>query len=116
MMVSTSMPYLPFAPATVRWVQEFQQHWGQMDAFAAFGYAATQIIISAVARVNATNSSSRGALVTAIAQGLPIDTMTGTYSFTPFGDALQPQIYYYTLKDGKFTYLKQAHPSTFMLK
>jgi branched-chain amino acid transport system substrate-binding protein len=116
MMVSTSMPYLPFAPATVRWVQDFQQHWGQMDAFAAFGYAATQIIISAVARTNAGTASGRGALVTAIAQGVPIDTMTGTYSFTPFGDPLQPQIYYYTLKDGKFTYLKQAHPSTFMLK
>jgi branched-chain amino acid transport system substrate-binding protein len=113
MMVSTSMPYLPFAPATVRWVQEFQQHWGQMDAYAAFGYAATQIIISAVTRTNSTN---RAVLVQAIAQGLPIDTMTGTYSFTPFGDPLQPQIYYYTLKDGKFTYLKQAHPSTFMLK
>ncbi len=42
--------------------------------------------------------------------------MTGTYSFTAFGDPLQPQLYYYTLKDGKFTYLKQAHPSTFMLK
>jgi branched-chain amino acid transport system substrate-binding protein len=113
MMVSTSMPYLPFAPATVRWVQDFQQHWGQMDAFAAFGYAATQIIISAVTRTNSTN---RAVLVQAIAQGVPMDTMTGTYSFTPFGDPLQPQIYYYTLKDGKFTYLKQAHPSTFMLK
>jgi branched-chain amino acid transport system substrate-binding protein len=112
MMVSTSMPYLPFAPATVRWVQDFQQHWGQMDAFAAFGYAATQIIISAVTRTNSTN---RAVLVQAIAQGVPMDTMTGTYSFTPFGDPLQPQIYYYTLKDGKFTYLKQAHPSTFML-
>jgi branched-chain amino acid transport system substrate-binding protein len=113
MMVSTSMPYLPFAPATLRWVQDFQQHWGQMDAFAAFGYAATQIIINAV---TITNSTNRAVLVRQIAQGTPIDTMTGTYSFTAFGDPLQPQIYYYTLKDAKFTYLKQAHPSTFMLK
>jgi branched-chain amino acid transport system substrate-binding protein len=113
MMVSTSMPYLPFAPATLRWVQDFQEHWGQMDAFAAFGYAATQIIINAV---TITNSTNRAVLVRQIAQGTPIDTMTGTYSFTAFGDPLQPQIYYYTLKDAKFTYLKQAHPSTFMLK
>ena len=113
MMVSTSMPYLPLAPATVRWVQDFQQHNGQMDAFAAFGYAATQIIINAV---TVTNSANRAVLIRQIAQGTPIDTMTGTYSFTAFGDPLQPQIYYYTLKDGKFTYLKQAHPSTFMLK
>jgi branched-chain amino acid transport system substrate-binding protein len=113
MMVSTSMPYLPFAPSTVRIVQEFQTHFGALDPIAAFGYAATQIIISAVAR---TNGAGRGATVTAIAQGIPIDTMTGTYSFNAFGDALQPQLYYYTIKDGKLTYLKQAHPSTFMLK
>jgi branched-chain amino acid transport system substrate-binding protein len=111
--VSTSMPYLPFAPSTVRYRQEFELHFGTMDAFAAFGYAATQIIISAVTR---TNAAGRGATVTAIAQGVPIDTMTGTYSFGAFGDALQPQIYYYTLKDGKFTYSKQAHPATFMIK
>jgi branched-chain amino acid transport system substrate-binding protein len=113
MMISTSMPYLPFAPSTVRARQQFETHFGTLDAFAAFGYAATQIIISAVTR---TNAGGRGATVTAIAQGVPIDTMTGTYSFNSFGDPLQPQLYYYTLKDGKFTYLKQAHPSTFMLK
>jgi branched-chain amino acid transport system substrate-binding protein len=113
MTISTSMPYLPLAPSTVRYRQEFELHFGTMDAFAAFGYAATQIIISAVAR---TNAAGRGATGTAIAQGVPIDTMTGSYSFGAFGDALQPQIYYYTLKDGKFTYFKQAHPSTFMIK
>jgi hypothetical protein len=42
--------------------------------------------------------------------------MTGTYSFTLFGDPLQPELYYYTLKGGNFTYLKAAHPSTFMAK
>jgi branched-chain amino acid transport system substrate-binding protein len=113
LMVSTSMPYLPFAPATVRWRQEFEQHFGSMDPFAAFGYAAAQIVINAV---NVTNGGSRGAISTAITQGLPIDTMTGSYSFSAFGDPNQPQLYYYTLKDGKFSYLKQAHPSTFMIK
>jgi len=113
MMVSTSMPYLPFAPTTVRWREEFETHFGTLDPVAAFGYAAAQIIISAVAR---TNAAGRGATVTAIAQGVPIDTMTGTYSFSPFGDPLQPQLYYYTIKDGKITYLKQAHPATFLLK
>lgn len=113
MMVSTSFPYLPLAPSTVRQRQEFELHYGAMDAFAAFGYAATQIIISAVTR---TNAAGRGATTTAIQQGIPVDTMTGTYSFGAFGDALQPQLYYYLVKDGKITYLKQAHPSTFMLK
>lgn len=113
MMISTSMPFLPLAPSTVRARQEFESHFGVMDPFAAFGYAAAQILISAIGR---TNASGRGATTTAIQQGIPIDTMVGTYSFGAFGDALQPQIYYYTIKNEKIGYLKQAHPSTFMIK
>jgi branched-chain amino acid transport system substrate-binding protein len=111
--VSTSMPYLPLAPSTLVNRQEFEQHFGRMDPLAAFGYAAAQVLISAIGRANA---SSRNAVVTAIAQGVPIDTMVGQYSFTPFGDALQPQLYYYTVRKGAFTYLKQAHPSGFMIR
>lgn len=113
MLVSTSMPYLPLAPSTVRARQEFELHNGAMDPFAAFGFAAAQLIISAIAR---TNAAGRNSVATAIAQGVPIDTMVGTYSFSPFGDALQPQLYYYTLKGGKFSYAHQAHPSGFMLR
>jgi branched-chain amino acid transport system substrate-binding protein len=113
MTISSSMPYLPLAPSTVRWVQDFQTHFGALDPVAAFGYAAVQIIISAVTR---TNASGRGATTTAIAQGVPIDTMVGQYSFGTFGDAMQPQLYYYAVKDGKMPYLKQAHSSTFMIK
>jgi branched-chain amino acid transport system substrate-binding protein len=113
MIVSSSFPYLQLAPSTVRQRQEFETHFGAMDAFAAFGYAAAQIIIAAVTR---TNAGGRGATTTAIQQAIPTETMTGSYSFGAFGDALQPEIYYYLIKDGKITYLKQAHPSTFMLK
>jgi branched-chain amino acid transport system substrate-binding protein len=111
--VSTSMPYLPLAPSTVVAREEFETHFGRMDAYAAFGYAAAQLIIAAVQRTNAT---ARNAVVTAIAQGVPIDTMVGEYSFTPFGDAVQPQIYYYAVRKGAFAYLRQAHPSGFMIK
>lgn len=113
MMVSTSMPYLPLAPSTVRLRQNFEVHFGAMDAFAAFGYAAAQLIISAVSR---TNAAGRNSVVSAIAQGIPIETMVGSYSFNGFGDAIAPQLYYYTLKNGTFTYLMQAHPSGFMMK
>jgi branched-chain amino acid transport system substrate-binding protein len=113
MTVSTSMPYLPLAPSTLMNRQEFEQHFGRLDPFAAFGYAAAQVLISAIGR---TNAASRNAVVTALAQGVPIDTMVGQYSFTPFGDALQPQLYYYTVRKGAFTYLKAAHPSGFTVK
>jgi hypothetical protein len=42
--------------------------------------------------------------------------MTGTYSFGPTGDVLDPNCYFYVLKDGKFAYERQAHRSGFMLK
>ncbi len=113
MMISTSMPYLPLAPSTVRVRQEFEIHNGAMDPLAAFGFAAAQLIISAVQR---TNASGRGAVARAIAQGVPIDTMVGTFSFSPFGDPLQPELYYYTVKNGVFSYAHQAHPSGFMVK
>lgn len=114
MMVSTSMPFLPLAPSTFTWRNEFQTHFGGIDAYAAFAYAAVQIIIAAV---NRTNAAGRGATATAIAQGIPLDTMTGQYAFTAAtGDPLLPELYYYTLKNGAFTYLKQARPSTFMAK
>jgi branched-chain amino acid transport system substrate-binding protein len=113
MTVSTSMPYLPFAPSTVTNRQEFEQHFGHLDPFAAFGYAAAQLLITAIGRANAT---ARNTVVSAIAQGVPFDTMVGRYSFTPFGDAVQPQLYYYTVRKGAFTYLREAHPSGFMIK
>ncbi len=113
MMISTSMPYLQFAPTTARLRQDFETHYGTLDPIAAFGYAAVQIIIAAVTRAN---SAARTTIIGTISQGIPIETMTGSYSFTGFGDTLQPQLYYYTIKDGKITYLKQAHPSAFMIK
>jgi branched-chain amino acid transport system substrate-binding protein len=117
MMISTSMPYLPLAPSTVRLRQSFETHYGAIDPLAAFGYAALQLIVSAVTRGSAISSSAgRNSVTTAIAQGVPVDTMTGSYSFNAFGDALQPQIYYYTIKSGAFSYLHQAHPSGFMIR
>jgi branched-chain amino acid transport system substrate-binding protein len=113
MMVSTSMPYLPFAPATVTDRTEFEAHFGRIDPYAAFGYAAGQVLISAIGR---SNGVARNTVVTALAQGVPIDTMVGQYSFTPFGDAVQPQLYYYTVSKGALVYAHAAHPSGFMIK
>ena len=60
--------------------------------------------------------TARNALLSNLQVGAPIDTVAGTYTFGPVGDQLDPQIYFYTLRDGKFAYLRQAHPSSFMVK
>ena len=113
LVVSTTVPYYPLAPTALRDVQEYQSHYGQLTPVAAFGYAAVQLIRAAVRRTNATN---RLALIRAIANGGAYDTVTGSYTFGPNGDVLDPNCYFYRITNGKFGYERQAHPSGFMLK
>jgi ABC-type branched-subunit amino acid transport system substrate-binding protein len=86
-----------------------------LSPVAMFGYAAAQIIISAISRSSAT---ARNTLLNALQTGsnLPVSTIAGNFTFLPTGDQLDPELYFYTVRDGKFTYAHQAHPSTFMMK
>ncbi|HEY6234022.1 MAG TPA: branched-chain amino acid ABC transporter substrate-binding protein [Candidatus Elarobacter sp.] len=113
LVVSTTVPYYPLAPTALRDVQEYQARNGPLTPVAAFGYAAVQLIRAAVRRSNAAN---RLALIRAIASGGAYDTVTGSYTFGPSGDVVDPNCYFYRIANGKFTYERQAHPSGFMLK
>jgi branched-chain amino acid transport system substrate-binding protein len=113
LVISTSIPYLPFAPSTMRIRAAYEARYGALGPVALYGYAGAQIIISAQRRSGAT---ARNALLSALAVGTSIDTVAGNYTFGPSGDQLDPNIYFYTLHDGKFAYLRQAHPSAFMVK
>jgi branched-chain amino acid transport system substrate-binding protein len=113
MTVSSCVPYYPLAPTTTRNVQDFQQHDGALTPVAAFGYAAVQLIQAAQLRVNAAN---RLTLIRAITSNGPWDTITGSYTFLPGGDAYNANCYFYVVKDGKFDYVRQALRSGFMLK
>jgi branched-chain amino acid transport system substrate-binding protein len=113
MVVSTTVPYYPLAPTALRDVQDYQSYNGPLTPVAAFGYAAVQLIRAAVRRTNAAN---RLALIRAIASGGAYDTVTGSYTFGPSGDVLDPNCYFYRIANGKFAYERQAHPSGFMLK
>jgi branched-chain amino acid transport system substrate-binding protein len=113
LVISTSIPYLPFAPSTTRIRTAFEARYGPFGPISLYGYAAAQIVISAMRRSGAT---ARNALLSNLQVGAPIDTVAGTYTFGPAGDPLDPELYFYTLRDGKFSYLRQAHPSSFMVK
>jgi len=54
--------------------------------------------------------------VRALAGAGAYDTVTGSYTFGPYGDVLQPNCYFYNVRDGKFAYERQARPTGFMLK
>ena len=109
--VSTSMPYLALAPTAFRLLNDNQSSYGPFAPVSAFAYAATQIIISAVHRTGAT---ARNTLMSSMSLGGNYDTIVGSFTFSPTGDPIDPELYFYTVASGKFSYLKQAHSSTFL--
>jgi branched-chain amino acid transport system substrate-binding protein len=113
LIVSSSVPYYPLAPTALRDVQFYEAQYGALTPVAAYGYAAVQLIRNAARRTGAAN---RLALLRALAGGGVYDTVTGSYTFGPRGDVLDPNCYFYRVNDGKFTYERQGHPSGFMLK
>ncbi len=113
LLISTSMPYLPFAPTAMRYRTDYEQRFGALTPIAAFGYAAVQLITNAITR---SGASARNTLLSALHTGQPTDTIAGSFSFTGLGDQIDPQLYYYTVKDGKLAYAHQAHPSAFSIK
>ncbi len=113
LVISTNVPYYRLAPTALRDVQDYESRYGPLTPVAAYGYAALQLVQAAVRR---TGASNRLTLIRALATGSAYDTVTGSYGFGPSGDVLQPNCYFYRVKDGKFAYERQAHPSGFMLK
>jgi branched-chain amino acid transport system substrate-binding protein len=113
LLVSSSVPYYPLAPTALRDVQFYEARYGPLNPVAAYGYAAVQLIRLAARRSGATN---RLTMIRALASGGQFDTVTGSYTFGPTGDVIDPNCYFYRVKNGKFAYERQAHPSGFMLK
>lgn len=113
LVVSSSVPYYPLAPTALRDVQFYEQRYGALTPVAAYGYASVQLIRLAARR---TGAADRLAMIRALANGGVYDTVTGSYTFGPGGDAFDPNCYFYRVTNGKFTYERQAHPSGFMLK
>ena len=113
LVVSTSMPPLQIVPSALSIKTQYEQTHGPMTPIAAFGYAAAQIFITAVQRFNSTN---RLLIARAIAQPFAIDTLTGSFTFDPFGDPQDPNVYFYQLQGGTWHYLRAAHPSSYIVR
>jgi hypothetical protein len=72
-----------------------------------------QLIVNTISRAG---SNARNTLLSALHSGISTDTIAGSFAFDAFGDPIDPQLYFYTVRDGKFAYLHEAHPSAFMIK
>jgi len=113
LLVSTSMPPLQIAPSVYRIRLDFEQKYGPFTPLSAFSYAAAQIAIAAIRRGGAVDR-----LAVARTLNLPstYDTVVGPVSFLNSGDPQDPNVYFYAVKDGKWSYVQAAHRSTFVLK
>lgn len=113
LIVSSSMPPLQIVPSAIALKTQYEQHYGPMTPIAAFAYSAAQIFIAAVQRFNST---SRLTVARAIAQPIAFDVLTGSFQFDPFGDPLQPNIYYYQLQNAQWQYVRADHASSYIVR
>lgn len=111
--ISSSMPPLNIVPAAMYIKNDFEQRYGALGPLSAFGYAATQIFVTAVRRVSSTQ---RITLARTIAQPIAFDTLVGSFTFDPFGDTSDPNVYFYQLQNGNWRYQRAAHPSSFIVR
>jgi branched-chain amino acid transport system substrate-binding protein len=111
--VSTSMPPLQIAPSIYRIRLDFEQKYGPFTPLAAFSYAAAQVAIAAIRR---GGSADRIAVARALNSSMSFDTVIGPVAFLNTGDPQDPNVYFYAVKDGKWSYVQAAHRSTFVLK
>lgn len=110
--VASPMPPLDKVPSAIQLVSDFQREVSQITAFSAFGYAAAQVIISAVQRANAT---SKFGLLHSLQSGGTFTTLVGQFAFNISGDPLIPNIYFYTITKDGFKYARPAIRTGFVL-
>jgi branched-chain amino acid transport system substrate-binding protein len=109
--ISTSFPPLERAPDVANILNDFRSRY-PVTSLSAFAYAAAQIIISAVRRTGATN---RLATLSALRSPTAYNTLVGQFQFNVTGDSIDPNLYFYTVADGKFKFIAPSHASVFLL-
>jgi len=110
--VASAMPPLEKIPSAIQLVSDFQREVSQVTAFSAYGYAAAQLIVSAVQRANATNKFG---LLHSLQSGGTFTTLVGQFAFNISGDPLIPNIYLYTITKDGFKYARPAVRTGFVL-
>jgi branched-chain amino acid transport system substrate-binding protein len=113
LIVSSSIPPFQFAPTDLRIIQDYQQNYGTFTPLSALGYAGAQVAIAAIRHTGAKN---RLLLWQAFQGPATYNTVIGSLSFLSSGDQVEPNIYFYEVKGGKWNYLRSAHPTDFLAK
>jgi branched-chain amino acid transport system substrate-binding protein len=113
LVISTSMPPLNLAPGAFRIRNDFERKYGPMTPLSAFAYAAAQIVIAIVRR---TGASDRLAISRALTYSTTFDTVVGSLAFGNDGDPQNPDVYFYSVKNGAWRYETAAYPNSYIVK
>ena len=108
--IATSMPPLDRLPNPFGYFADLRREFGTVSPLLAFGFAAAQVVIAAVNR----GGSDRASVVRSIATTGSIQTLVGSFTFSFSGDPFDPNVYFYAIEDGKFTYKGAYHPGAFL--
>jgi len=111
-LISTSMPPLEKVSAVSMDLSDLRASLGQVTPLSAFGFASTQLAINAVRR---TGAADRLSLLHALQNAGSYDTLVGSFSFSFTGDPVDPNLYFYSIADGRFKYAGSAHSSSFLI-
>ncbi len=110
--VASPLPPLTRVAGAIQLITDFQREVSQVTAFSAYSYAATQLLVSASQRANAT---TRTTLLRTLQGGGSYTTIVGQFGFNISGDPLIPNIYLYTVHKDGFKYDRPAVRTGFVL-
>jgi branched-chain amino acid transport system substrate-binding protein len=111
-LISTSTPPVDRAPSQLQTLADLRAAYGTVTPLMAFGYASAQIVIAASRRIGSPNRLS---VMSSLQTGGSYSTMVGNFTFTPTGDPLDPNVYFYSIVDGALKYQRPAHVTSFVL-
>ena len=110
--VSTSIAPMTKAPVNKLTIANFAARYGSFTPISGYAYAAMQVLIAAARR---TGSLDRPSLTHALSDGTTYQTIAGDFSFLPFGDQVDPNLFFYTVRQGRWEYLDAYRPAPFAI-
>ena len=111
-LVASSLPPLERIPSIFEIFNDFSRSVGAITAFSAYGYAAAQLVIAASGRTTVPN---RIGLLDTLQRTGTYSTIVGPYSFNFSGDAMIPNVYFYTVTPDGFKFAKPAIANGFVV-
>ncbi|MDP9019017.1 MAG: ABC transporter substrate-binding protein, partial [Candidatus Eremiobacteraeota bacterium] len=111
-LISTSMPPVDRMPLMNEYLSDLRARMGEVTPLSAFGFAAAQLAMNASRR---TGAIDRLSMLRTLSTGGLFDTLVGSFTFTMTGDPSDPNLYFYSISEGRFKFSEAAHSGAFSL-